>query len=350
MSRFKRSGWRDPSTASFHPALYTVCDLLFVGSLGVFVASMVPLLPGHSLPMFPRMVLAMAVGMILATPLTVLASIPLGMFETMPYGMWTGMLAAMLGVMDPDGKAVKIKEGLMAGATVWLCFSLLNAYYRSKRAESLDSLTLTDKSPGKKDCASRAAFWDRFAAVYDVFLWGSERRQRDAKRQAFSHAGGRVLFVGAGTGTDLLLMPPDIDLFAVDISKKMLEKAKKRAQAHGGTVHLIQADIEHSPFPVSSFDSIVTSCVFCSVPDPVKGLKEVRRILKPGGKLIMFEHVLSRNPLLASMLKVMNYFSAGPDMTRDTVGNVLRAGLAPVTHKNIYMDIVKAIKVKNGIA
>jgi SAM-dependent methyltransferase len=328
--------------------VYAVCDLLFVGILGVFVASTVPFFPGESLPMFPKMLLAMAIGMLLALPFTLLAAVPLGMFETMTYGMWTGMVAGMVGVMDTGDTPVKIGEGVFSGAIVWVFFLLLNAYYRSKRTASEEYREKPAKRPARGGSGSGTLVWDRLAALYDLLLWGSARRQSDAKKQAFSQASGRVLFVGAGTGTDLLLMPPGIELFAMDTSGKMLEKAKERVKKHGGKVYLIQSDIEQSPFPASSFDSIVTSCVFCSVPDPVRGLRDVRRVLKPGGKLIMFEHVLSRNPLLSFMLRGMNWLTAGPDLTRDTVGNVLRAGLEPVTHKNIYMDIVKAIKVVRG--
>ncbi len=142
-------------------SLYSLCDLFFVGILGVFIASTVPLLLGQSLPMFPRMVLAMAIGMVLATPLTILVAIPLDMFETMTYGMWTGMLAAMLGVMDTGDALVKLKPGLVAAVIVWFFFSLLNGYYRSKGLQLLQFLKESDKKFLTNKHEKKTAVWDR---------------------------------------------------------------------------------------------------------------------------------------------------------------------------------------------
>ena len=99
------------------------------------------------------------------------------------------------------------------------------------------------------------------------------------------------------------------------------------------------------PFEEGQFDQVFTSCTFCSVPNPVAGLEALRRVLKPGGDLFMFEHTGSRYFPFRWMMDLMTQFSryVGPDMNRPTVENVQKAGfdLKEVTH--VYMDVVKTI-------
>jgi ubiquinone/menaquinone biosynthesis C-methylase UbiE len=96
-------------------------------------------------------------------------------------------------------------------------------------------------------------------------------------------------------------------------------------------------------FADNSFDSVVTSCTFCSVPDPVLGLKELRRVIKPGGKLLMFEHVRSDIFWMGPMMDLLTRLSRrfGPDLNRRTGENIVKAGFKLTREVNIYLDMVK---------
>jgi len=188
-------------------------------------------------------------------------------------------------------------------------------------------------------------FYDIMARFYDCFVWGAEKRYGHEKSAIFSAAEGKTLLVGVGTGIDLKHMPPGLEITAIDLSSSMLKYASKRAQKYDGKIELLQCNIEKTDFPDNCFDSVVTSCVFCSVSNPIQGLKEIHRILKPGGKLIMLEHVLSRNILLKPMLYMMNVMIPfGPEFTRNTIQNVKTAGFKVSSERNLILDIVKAVE------
>jgi ubiquinone/menaquinone biosynthesis C-methylase UbiE len=155
----------------------------------------------------------------------------------------------------------------------------------------------------------------------------------------------KILFMALGTGLDIKLFPPNMDIIAIDISPNMVERAKDRIAAYQGNLKAIIMDVHDLEFEDNSFDQVFTACTFCSVPDPVNGLKSLKRILKPGGELHMFEHTGSHHFPMSVMMKVMSPFSSlvGPAMNRDTVSNVEKAGFNITRVENIYMDVVRTI-------
>jgi ubiquinone/menaquinone biosynthesis C-methylase UbiE len=192
------------------------------------------------------------------------------------------------------------------------------------------------------------AKWDRASRTYDWMTWGDERRFGAAKRRLFSKMAGRCLMVAAGTGHDFQFFPPRLTITAIDISPKMLEHARKRAATYAGSLEVRVMDVQQLNYPDDTFDTIVTACTFCSVPDPLRGLRELHRCLKPNGRLLMFEHVRSRIGPLGILQDLMTVVTrlTGPDMNRDTVGNVLRAGFEVCREENVYLDIVKGIEAQ----
>ena len=135
------------------------------------------------------------------------------------------------------------------------------------------------------------AKWNKAAKCLEASQHGEELRYGIFKRQLFGKATGRTMLVAAGTGVDFKYFPADVDLTAIDFSPTMLEYTEKKVGECRAPMTLKEADVTCLDFPDAHFDTVATSCTFCSVPDPVKGLREVRRVLKDDGALLMFEHV-----------------------------------------------------------
>ncbi len=110
------------------------------------------------------------------------------------------------------------------------------------------------------------------------------------RRMAFSSASGTILEVAVGNGKNLYLYPKESQITAVDISQAMLGNSMKRANRLSRTVTFKQADAESLPFMKSSFDTVVSSLSVCIFADPVQALKEMRRVCRPEGRILLLEH------------------------------------------------------------
>jgi len=196
------------------------------------------------------------------------------------------------------------------------------------------------------------AKWDRAARNFDLMAgFGPEKRWEPYKRKLFSNMGdGRILFLAVGTGLDMPFFPPGRKLVGIDISDKMLEAARPRIEAYDGEIETHAMDVHDMPFEDDSFDQVFTSCTFCSVPTPIRGLEQIRRILKPGGDLYMFEHTGSRYYPFRLMMNLMTPLSRriGPEMNRNTVSNVEAAGFRLRDVEHVYLDVVKTIHAVVG--
>ncbi len=176
------------------------------------------------------------------------------------------------------------------------------------------------------------ARYQRISPLYDLMELLPERRYLSWRSELWQRVRGpRVLELGVGTGKNMPFYPSGVDLTAIDLTPGMLERARKRARRLGLDITLQLGDAQELPFPDASFDSVVATFVFCSVPDPVLGLREARRVLKPDGRLCLLEHMRSPNPALARVMDWLNPLvvrTMGANINRRTVDNVRAAGFA----------------------
>jgi len=184
-----------------------------------------------------------------------------------------------------------------------------------------------------RQTALTRARYDRLARVYDLMeaLIEGFNFRRWRERLWSRVRGEHILEVGVGTGKNMPFYPPEAQVTAVDLSKKMLAQARKQAQQLGLEVDLRTMDVQHLDFPDDSLDAAVATFVFCSVPDPVLGLKELARVVRPGGQIILLEHVRARHPILGRIMDWLNPLMVrvmGANINRRTVENVQKAGLS----------------------
>lgn len=192
--------------------------------------------------------------------------------------------------------------------------------------------------------------YNRTARFYNIMETMMDKSGMNSWRKAvWSEAKGRVLEVGVGTGRNMEYYSDDIEVTAIDFSEKMLEKAGVRSQRLSKKVDLRLMDVQALKFPDEFFDTVITTCVFCSVPNPIKGLMEIRRVCKKDGKIIMLEHVRSKKIIIGKIMDILNPVvvrMVGANINRDTVKNLNNAGLIVEVENNLMMDIVKHLECK----
>nr|WP_277999063.1 class I SAM-dependent methyltransferase [Moorella sulfitireducens] len=168
----------------------------------------------------------------------------------------------------------------------------------------------------------------------------------DWRRRVWQEARGRVLEVGVGTGANFPFYPPECRVTAIDFSPGMLARARQKLQMAPAPVDLIEMDVQHLEFEDASFDTVVATCVFCTVPDPVQGLKEVRRVCRPEGRIVLLEHVRSEHWFFGPVMDALNplvLYLIGSNINRRTVANVRMAGIEIEREEDLAAKIVKLI-------
>ena len=181
-----------------------------------------------------------------------------------------------------------------------------------------------------------------FAQIYDPFLaWGERNGMRDLRAGVLARASGDVLEIGAGTGLNLAHYPGEVtSLTLAEPEEPMAAKLESRAGAMNGAAartDVVIAPAETLPFDDDSFDTVVSTLVLCTVEDVERSLAEIRRVLRPQGRLLFVEHVRADSPRLAAWQDRLHtpwfHFGYGCHCNRDTQSSLEKAGfdLADVT-------------------
>lgn len=183
-------------------------------------------------------------------------------------------------------------------------------------------------NPGRPHLGERvsAAIYDLLNSRLDDRLFGARRRR------LLEAAHGRVLDVGAGTGANLGRYPMDRvnELVLLDVGRGMLARAGAKAEALGVPVELREASAERLPFEDASFDTVVFALSLCTIPDPDQALREARRVMKPGARLLVLEHVRAQELGLARLqdrfTPIQKLIATGCHPNRDTRRSIESAG------------------------
>lgn len=179
--------------------------------------------------------------------------------------------------------------------------------------------------------------YETFASVYNR-IWGRllDAGRREAMRDLHIHDGDAVLEVGIGTGLTASLYPPTCAVIGIDVSEAMLREAARHV-ASRGNIQLRKMDAQHLRFPDRSFDVVYGAYVISVVTDPVAVLKEMRRVCRVGGHIVLLNHFRSPNPVVSTMERMLSPLTArmGFRADVDLDGLLTQAGLQPVSVRKV---------------
>jgi len=181
--------------------------------------------------------------------------------------------------------------------------------------------------------------YEKLASVYD-FTFGPTLhagRLQTIQRMGIL-SGDRVLEVGVGTGINASLYPRDCAVTGIDLSSSMLEKARERVARKGiWNVRLLEMDAADVKFADNTFDIVYAPYLISVVPDPVVVAREMRRVCRPGGRIVILNHFRSPNPLLASLERAISPFTVhiGFKSDLDLPAFLAQADLKPVSIEKV---------------
>lgn len=156
---------------------------------------------------------------------------------------------------------------------------------------------------------------------------------------------GRTLEIGCGWGHNFAHYPAEAAVVAFDYNVERVRSSARRPHFRAGHIPLAVADAQHLAWADASFDAVVGTLVFCSIPCPEQALAEVRRVLKPGGRLFLVEHVRSPHGWLGPVQDFLapgwHWATGGCHLNRDTESTVRAAGFAVERRRDAYAGLLK---------
>jgi ubiquinone/menaquinone biosynthesis C-methylase UbiE len=190
--------------------------------------------------------------------------------------------------------------------------------------------------------------WDKHAGSYDRSMGFSERHVfGDTRQWICAQATGHVLEVAIGTGLNLPFYPPGVTLTGIDWSQAMLDGAHRRAEQLGRSVELRVGDAHHLDFRDNAFDTVVATFSLCAIPDHRQAIAEMIRVLRPGGALLLADHITSTNlpvRVLQRIVEVVSVPRAGEHYLRRPLDHVREHGLLMQETRRSKLGIIERIR------
>lgn len=170
------------------------------------------------------------------------------------------------------------------------------------------------------------------ARCYDFVLNRLERRgMTERRRTLLENVSGSTLEIGAGTGLNFPLYPPDANVVAIEPDPSMIRRARERAREAEAAIEVFQLDAQRLPLDDNSFEHVVGTLVMCTIPRPEEALAEIGRVLRPGGSYLFLEHVRGQTPRLVKwqdrLEKPWRAVAGGCHPNRDTLSTIAGSGL-----------------------
>lgn len=204
------------------------------------------------------------------------------------------------------------------------------------------------RNAGLQDETNRVRrLWNKMASKYDRQMRFMERLLFPGGREwVCSQARGEVLEIAIGTGRNLLYYPNDVRITGIDLSPAMLEIAQVRAKESDREVDLQVGDAQDLPYADASFDTVVSTLTLCSIPDEARAVAEARRVLRPGGRFLLLEHVASPYRSVRAVQTVLDWFTVrfeGDHQLRDPLGHLKAQGFEIERLERLKWGVVERI-------
>src|SRR5215216_5535106 len=192
--------------------------------------------------------------------------------------------------------------------------------------------------------------WEKEAPTYDRRMGFFERVLfGDGREWVCSQASGKVLEVAVGTGRNFPFYPEGVRLIGIDLSPAMLEIARKRAEELGVDADLREANAQQLPFPDASFDTVVCTLSLCNIPDDRRALAEMKRVLRPGGRLLLLDHVRGSTWIVRAvqwLLERLTLRLEGDHLLRRPIEHVRALGLRVERDERSKLGVVERVAAR----
>ncbi len=209
-------------------------------------------------------------------------------------------------------------------------------------------------SPSRAQRSRWRRYWDRHSRTYDRQMGFMDRRLfGDTRGWVCGQATGEVLEVAIGTGLNLPHYPAGVALTGIELSPPMLEIARRRADELGREIDLRLGDAEALEFLDATFDTVICTFSLCAIPDHERALAEMIRVLRPGGRLLLADHVASSNPVLRTgqrLLELATVPLGGEHFLRRPIERVRAAGFDIKRHDRFALGIVERLTARKPAA